>query len=86
MSEKPEYIKKLEQSECECVSCKFCKGTGNYYVDLKGKYIPSPMDDLFDIECCDYCSNGIAETCERCAQLESYEFELLDHYAKENNR
>jgi hypothetical protein len=84
MSEKPDYIKKLEQSECECVSCKVCKGTGNYYVDLKGKYISGPTDDLFDIETCDFCSNGIAETCERCAQLESYDFEILDFYVEKN--
>jgi hypothetical protein len=38
---------------------------------------PCCNGDLAELEDCEVCSNGILETCPRCAQLEQYEFEQI---------
>lgn len=79
MTEKPEWVKQLEAQPCECVPCPSCSGKGNVYW-LLGKYVgpDHPCDDLAELEPCEVCSNGILETCDRCAELESYDFSLIE--------
>jgi hypothetical protein len=78
MDDKPEWVKKLESEKCECVPCPECRGSGTVYW-LLGEYCGAghPCDDLAEPESCEVCSNGILETCDRCTQLEEYEFEQI---------
>ncbi len=80
MADKPEWEKQLEAQPCECVRCPDCKGTGNVWFSFGGKrYLGAHRsDDLDEMETCENCSNGILETCDRCAQLEEYEFEQIE--------
>ncbi len=77
--DKPQWIKELEEQPCTCIRCPHCNGSGNVWW-LLGKYYGAnhPCDDLAELEWCEVCSNGILETCDRCAQLEHYEFEELE--------
>lgn len=78
MSIKPKWVTDLESEPCECVCCPICKGTGTVYY-LLGEYCGPhhPCDDLAEPESCEECSNGVAETCDRCNQLESYYFDEI---------
>jgi hypothetical protein len=69
-------IKQVESEPCKCVSCDFCGGAGNYWVDLDGTIGP-PGDDLGDLETCDECGgSGTVETCDRCILLADMERDL----------
>lgn len=77
--EKPEWLTKLEDQPCKCVSCPECNGTGTVYFEMAGrKYLGSSLcDDLDEIESCDMCRSGYVEECARCAQLRDYEDQEL---------
>lgn len=73
-------IEKLEALPCTCDVCRLCHGTGSIAVnyDAKGRFVSIGMqDDLFDLEPCDNCREGITLVCERCRDLEELE-QLLD--------
>ena len=77
MSEKAEWVKRLEAEPCTCVRCTSCGGYGTAYYDISGRYIGNHhSDDFSDSEPCEYCSGGIAEECDRCVMLRDYEIEL----------
>ena len=55
-------------TECQCVPCAACDGTGVLYY-VNGLYIESHrIDDLSEPESCDQCAgSGIEELCEKCS-------------------
>lgn len=73
MSEKPDWVKKLESEPCECVSCGDCGGSGTMWLDMAGHVVTCMVDDTDSPESCDMCSNGTVEECERCAALNDYD-------------
>lgn len=74
MSDKPEWVTKLESEPCRCVRCSDCGGSGTIYFDLRGHYVGKHMtDDMDDPEPCDMCSGGIVETCDPCDALDDYD-------------
>ena len=62
-------------TECECVSCSACGGTGTVWFSLSGRYLGNKRcDDLDTLEHCEECGgSGIIETCTRCQLLEEDE-------------
>lgn len=71
-----EAMKKVAAEACHCVSCGECRGSGNIWLDFKGRYLGnSRCDDLDEMETCDGCGGrGIVERCDRCQLLED-----MDH-------
>lgn len=59
-------------SECTCISCDECGGTGNVWVSFTGKYLGNHRcDDLDDLQTCESCGGtGIDEVCDHCRELE----------------
>lgn len=55
-------LKRLYAQPCRCVSCATCHGTGEVMTF-------SYEVDEFE-RCPDYCSGGITEVCDRCAEIE----------------
>lgn len=59
-------------SDCQCVRCPECGGTGNVWFEFGGEaYLGSSRsDDMDEMESCDHChGSGTVETCERCYLL-----------------
>lgn len=56
-------------SECKCVSCGACRGSGQVMVPTIGY----PEDDLEPCSECD--GTGLTEVCQRCRDLEEIERE-----------
>ena len=76
MTDKPDWVRKLESEECTCVICDMCDGRGEVYYSVDGIYRgPYHWSDMDDSETCDYCLGGISEPCDRCILLEEYERE-----------
>ena len=69
MTEKPDWVRKLESEDCTCVVCSSCNGRGYFHT---GRW--DDMDETEDWPC-DYCYGGISEPCDRCLLLEEYERE-----------
>ena len=59
-------------SECTCVPCGDCGGTGTIWVDLAGKYLGDRRsDDLDQSEPCETCGgSGVVEVCQNCIDAE----------------
>lgn len=57
--------------ECTCVSCNACGGSGNIWLDFKGRYLGNHRnDDLDQMETCDECHGmGLSEVCEACTDI-----------------
>ncbi len=76
---KPDWVIKLEEEPCQCVSCSLCGGTGTVWFSFGGKYLGrTRWDDLDEAESCDNCHNGTIETCSRCEQLEDWDRQCED--------
>lgn len=62
---------------CTCISCADCRGTGNIWVDRKGRYLPGGRtsdDPDIDLESCSLCrGSGYSEQCEVCFATEDME-------------
>jgi RecJ-like exonuclease len=54
---------------CRCVSCSSCEGTGNVWLDFRGKYLGNHRsDDMDELVRCEDCEgSGISEECDECA-------------------
>ena len=75
--DKPTWVDQLESQPCTCVQCPTCRGTGTVWFSSHPRRFlgSSRSDDLDELEQCEFCSNGILEICDRCAELEAYEHE-----------
>lgn len=53
---------------CKCVICDECKGSGNIWVDYKGKYLGNNRcDDMDELDTCPECDgSGLSEICYEC--------------------
>lgn len=62
---------------CECVSCSACGGSGNIWLDFKGRYLGQHRcDDMDEMESCEECrGRGIVEVCEACSDAEEEAYE-----------
>ena len=63
-------------SNCKCVLCDSCNGTGNVWFTFDGKYLGNKRsDDLDELERCEDCEgSGITEMCDECCQSEEDEY------------
>ena len=71
-TQKPSWLQELEKQPCLCVSCDDCRGSGVLRVGFDG--LPA-VDDLSELINCPSCSNGLAEVCDRCQELDDYDEE-----------
>jgi len=69
-------MRKVAAEPCACRRCYECGGSGNTWVDFKGRYLGNHRsDDLDEMEMCEQCGGrGIVEVCDRCQLLEE-----MDH-------
>jgi hypothetical protein len=63
------------EATCSCIKCDACGGSGNIWLDRRGRYLGQHRcDDLDEMETCDNCRGyGITDLCETCS--DSYEDE-----------
>ena len=60
---------------CMCVRCPDCRGTGNGFFDMSGRYVGHGMtDDTDEIESCPSCRGGIVEVCANCQTEEDEDY------------
>lgn len=59
-------------SDCTCVHCDECGGSGNVWFSFNHKYLGRyRCDDLDELETCESCrGSGIEEMCDHCRELE----------------
>lgn len=59
-------------SDCTCVSCDECGGSGSVWFSFNHKYLGKHRcDDLDELETCESCGgSGIEEMCDHCRELE----------------
>ena len=73
----------LNAKPCECVPCHECRGSGNIWIDWRGRYLGnSRCDDMDELETCDTCGgHRIVEMCDRCGEL--YELDEMEQEESE---
>lgn len=66
----PAWVEALLKEPCRCVPCGTCRGTGSIQVD------DPTQPEGWDLETCDECcGSGLAESCERCVDLDDWDRE-----------
>lgn len=66
-------------TNCECVSCPDCGGTGTVWFDIFGHYQGnSRTDDLDELEMCETCGgSGTTQVCAECQMARELDEEKL---------
>ena len=74
----------MGNSECTCVDCPLCKGSGQVRSSSNDDYLGTGRcDDMDELECCAYChGSGIDDYCDYCFEQEELheqeEFEKIN--------
>ena len=60
-------------SDCTCVQCSECGGSGVVYFSFSGAYLRHKrLDDMDEMDTCEECGgSGIEDVCDHCRELEA---------------